>query len=43
MNAQEFQGWTPLHSSISQIEHHRSARGVRCLLIKGADRRIEDK
>ena len=43
VNAIDSNGLTPLHLAIKTAEELKSSRSVRHLLIKGADRKIQDK
>jgi ankyrin repeat protein len=42
VNAQDINGFTPLHLAVRAADKLKSTRTVRHLLIKGADRSIKD-
>lgn len=42
MNIKDSKGLTPLHLSVKSAKDHRSSKGIKQLLIKGADRNALD-
>ncbi len=42
INCRDFRGLTPLHLAIKSSENNRTSRSIKHLLIKGADKTIED-
>jgi ankyrin repeat protein len=43
INAVDAKGLTPLHLSVKASEEIRSTKGIKLLLVKGADKNKEDK
>jgi ankyrin repeat protein len=42
LNAQDSKGLTPLHLAVKSYKENRSSKGIKQLLIKGADRNALD-
>ena len=43
LDAKDIQGFTPLHIAVTSVPKLGSTRSVKALLLKGADREVQDK